>query len=129
MTYWRGNVGALRALGRVRGPKRGMTRIERDYGEALELRRQIKEIAWFGFEAIKLRLADNTFYEPDFFLMLASGELQCHEVKSRWGKNGDRGAGWEEDARVKIKVAAELYPFRFFGVSKLQSGAWELEEF
>ena len=36
--------------------------------------------------------------------MLASdGVIECHEVKGFW----------TDDARVKIKIAAELYPFRF----------------
>jgi hypothetical protein len=104
------------ALGRL--PVGKMNKTEAAYGDHLELRRRAGEVAWFKFEAVKLRLADLTFYTPDFLVMLTSGELEAHEVKGHW----------EDDARVKIKVAASLFPFRFIGVRKVRS-AWEFEVF
>ena len=74
------------------------------------------------FEGIKLRLADNTFYTPDFAVMSADGVMECHEVKGFW----------QDDARAKIKVAADLYPFRFVAIkakAKKDGGGWALEEF
>jgi hypothetical protein len=79
-------------------------------------------VAWFKFEGIKLRLADNTFYTPDFAVMLANGELELHEVKGFW----------QDDARVKIKIAADLYPMRFIAVRaklKKEGGGWVVENF
>jgi hypothetical protein len=79
-------------------------------------------VEWYKFEGLKLRLADNTFYTPDFVVMAADGVLECHEVKGHW----------QDDARVKIKVAASLYPFRFFAVKKQtrkNGGGWDVEEF
>ncbi|WGR90646.1 DUF1064 domain-containing protein (plasmid) [Bradyrhizobium sp. ISRA432] len=79
-------------------------------------------IAWSKFEAVKLRLADNTFYTPDFAVMLLDGTMEMHEVKGFW----------EDDARVKIKVAASLYPFRFKALKPIaakRGGGWEVEEF
>jgi hypothetical protein len=35
---------------------------------------------------------------------------------------------WQDDARVKIKVAASIYPFKFIAVKKAKGG-WEREEF
>jgi hypothetical protein len=94
------------ALGRL---KRGeMNSTERDYGALLELRRVAGEVVWYRFEGLKLRLANATFYTPDFAVMLSTGELQCHEVKGHW----------QDDARVKIKVAAEMYPIRFIAVKR-----------
>lgn len=104
------------ALGRL--PIGSMNKTEAAYSDHLELRRRAGEIAWFKFEGVKLRLADLTFYTPDFFVMLTNGELEAHEVKGHW----------EDDARVKIKVAASLFPFRFIGVRKLR-GAWDFEVF
>lgn len=89
------------ALGRLKQGEMNAT--EREYAAFLELRRQAGEIAWFKFEGIKLRLADSTFYTPDFAVMDADNVIECHEVKGHW----------QDDARVKIKVAASLYPFRF----------------
>lgn len=95
-----------------------MNRTESAYAEHLELRRRAGEVGWFAFEAMKLRLADKTFYTPDFAVMLSDGTIEQHEVKGFW----------EDDARVKIKVAAALFPFRFIGVQKQKSG-WKFEEF
>ena len=54
--------------------------------------------------------------------MLAHGQMECHEVKGHW----------LDDARCKIKVAAEMYPFRFLAVQvlpKKQGGGWKVEVF
>lgn len=92
------------------------------YCQHLELRKRAGEIVWYRFEGIKLRLADNTFYTPDFAVMLATGEMELHEVKGFW----------TDDARVKTKVAADQYPFRIIGVTvkpKKAGGGWNIEEF
>ena len=37
-----------------------------------------------------------------------------------------------DDARVKIKVAADMYPFKFLAIKKRAKklgGGWEIEEF
>ncbi|EGX16832.1 gp8 domain protein [Escherichia coli STEC_S1191] len=52
-----------------------MNKTESAYCQHLEQRKRAGEIAWYRFEGIKLRLADNTFYTPDFAVMLATGEM------------------------------------------------------
>ena len=37
-------------------------------------------LLWYRFEGVKLRLADNTFYTPDFAVMSAAGTMEMHEV-------------------------------------------------
>lgn len=108
------------ALGRLKVGQRNKT--EAAYESTLKERHVAGEILWFKFEGMKLRLTDNTFYTPDFAVMLADGTLECHEVKGQW----------MDDARVKIKVAAELYPFRFVAVRprpKKDGGGWKIETF
>ena len=95
-----------------------MNKTEAAYADELEMRRMAGEVAWYKFEAIKLRLAGKTFYTPDFVVVLADGEMQFHEVKGFW----------RDDARVKIKVAAEQFPFAFLAIQKLKDG-WETEDF
>ena len=49
--------------------------------------------------------------------MTSEGLIECHEVKGFW----------HDDARAKIKIAADLYPFRFLAVmaqSKKAGGGW-----
>lgn len=94
------------ALGRLKTGQMNAT--ERAYADELELLQRAGEVAWYRFEGVKLRLADNTFYTPDFAVMLSNGEMQMHEVKGHW----------LDDARVKIKVAAEMYPFQFFALKR-----------
>lgn len=104
------------ALGRL--PAGTMNKTEASYASQLELRRQVGEVQWYLFEGIKLRLANNTFYSPDFVVMTAAGFIECHEVKGFW----------TDDARVKIKVAAGAFPFKFIAIKKSKQG-WEQEEF
>lgn len=99
---------ATLALGRLKTG--AMNKTEAEYSLLLESRKATKEILWYRFEGLKLRLADATFYTPDFAVMLACGQLEMHEVKGYWA----------DDARVKIKVAAEMYPFRFVAVRKVR---------
>lgn len=108
------------ALGRLKAGTMNAT--ERAYADRLEQQKRDGFVAWYRFEGVKLRLADNTFYTPDFAVMLANDEMQIHEVKGFW----------TDDARVKIKVAAEMYPFRFYAVkaqSKKAGGGWVTESF
>jgi hypothetical protein len=110
----------LQALGRKKQGE--MNKTEQSYADFLEKRRQAGEIEWFRFEGLKLRLADKTFYEPDFFVMLANGELEAHEVK---------GGYIFEDAKIKLKIAASTYPFRFYIVkprAKRDGGGFSIEE-
>lgn len=104
------NGGSVRrfARGRIR-PKPGqMNKRERAYEIHLEAERKAGRVLWFLFEGIKLRLAEKTFYTPDFVVMTADGLIEFHEVKGFW----------EDDARVKIKCAAESFPFRFLAITK-----------
>jgi len=96
-----------------------MNGTERAYSQVLEAMKRAGEIEWWAFDAIKLRLAENTFYTPDFFVMRADGELEVHEVKGT-----SRGKPFvEDDAAVKIKVAASLFPMNFKMVWKVK-GDW-----
>lgn len=113
----------LQALGRLKVG--AMNKTEMAYSNRLELLLRAGEIAWYRFEGLKLRLADNTFFTPDFAVMRADGLIECHEVK------GAR-AIFQEDAKVKVKVAAEAYPFRFivaFSVMHRGQRSWELDVF
>ena len=108
------------ALGRLKTGQ--MNKTEEAYAHDLENKKFVGEILWYKFEGLKLRLADNTFYTPDFAVMNAKNELECHEVKGFW----------QDDARAKIKIAADMYPFRFVAVkvrAKKNGGGWEEEEF
>jgi len=108
------------ALGRLKPG--ALNRTEARYAAHLVALQAAGEILWHRFEGLKLRLADATFYTPDFAVLAADGVLECHEVKGFWN----------DDARVKIKVAAGLYPFRFLAVTARAArdgGGWAREDF
>ena len=111
---------AMYALGRLKTGS--MNKTEAAYDAHLAELQHAGQIKWRKFEGLKLRLADSTFYTPDFAVMAADGVIECHEVKGFW----------QDDARAKIKVAADLYPFRFIAVkarTKKAGGGWDVEVF
>ena len=108
------------ALGRRRPG--AMNKTEARYAQHLEALKATGRVLWYRFEGMKLRLADNTFYTPDFAVLAASGVLELHEVKGHW----------QDDARAKIKIAADQYPMRFLAVQERKAkdgGGWSEEDF
>jgi hypothetical protein len=95
--------------------KRGMNKLEASYATYLEGQRLLGIINYWLWEAIKLRLADRTWYTPDFAVVTASGGLEFHETKGFM----------RDDANVKLKVAAEQFPWKFVLV-KRAGGAWAM---
>ena len=111
-----------RPLARAPHRKGRMNGLETDYAAVLAGRRACGEIAGFWFEALQMNLAPGLrcSYTPDFLVQRADGVLECHEVKGHW----------EDDARVKIKVAAEKFPFVFVAVTRPSRGrGWQYERF
>jgi hypothetical protein len=96
-----------------------MNKTEAAYAEHLTNEERAGRVIWWKFEAIKLRLADATFFTPDFMVLPSDGLLEVVEVKGFW----------RDDARVKIKVAASLFPFRFIAVTRTKGGSWRRESF
>ena len=109
----------MRRIARGRRKPGEMNKLESEYNDRLALLLHNGEIDWFKYEGIKLRLAPATFLTPDFFVMLANGEMEVHEVKGFM----------EGDALVKLKVAAEMYPFRFYLCKKpRKADPWSIVE-
>lgn len=107
------------ALGRLKASE--MNGTEKSFCAYLENLKIAGEILWYRFDAINLRLASGCFYKPDFFVLNSDGELIVYETKGFW----------TDDAKVKIKVAADNYPFRFivvFKQTKREGGGWRFEE-
>ncbi|WP_250528823.1 hypothetical protein [Caballeronia sp. ATUFL_F1_KS4A] len=112
----------LYALGRLPDGKENAT--EKRYAEHLEQRRRAGEIEWYCFEGIKLKLAPKTYLTVDYVVLPASGLLEMHDVK------GAR-AIFSDDAKVKMKVAASLFPLVFkvaYPRKTRDGGGWDIEE-
>lgn len=112
------SVKRWQALGRL--PKGTMNKTEAAWSQVLDSKKQTGEISWFKFHPMRIRLADNTFYEVDFLVMTNTGQLEIHEVKG--GYTSDKG-------QLKIKLCAEVMPiFRMLKVSKIKT-EWKIEDY
>lgn len=105
------------ALGRMKAGK--MNGTEKKYAALLDQRKLSGEVLEYWFDAVNLRLGDNCHYRPDFLVLLASNELELHEVK---------GSYCTDDGLVKIKVAANMFPFKFV-MKQMIKGKWIDREF
>lgn len=97
---------------------RGMNKAELAYSQQLDA----LGLTW-RYEPLKLRLADLTYYSPDFMVIGKEGLIQFHEVKAQW--KGAKTFHSEDDAKVKIKVAAEQFPWFFFRIVWKSPEGWQ----
>jgi len=96
-----------------------MTQLEARYAATLEYLKRNGVLMDYRFEALKFRLAKRTWYTPDFLLIYPS-RYEVHETKGFW----------EDDARVKFKACADLYPwFHFVAITERKKGEWVYEHY
>ena len=99
-------------------PYRFASKLEARYAAHLDALKAAGEIVDWDYEPARLRIADGSRYTPDFMVVTADG-IAFHETKGHW----------REASRVRIKAAAERYPwFGFIGVQQ-RAGEWCYEEF
>ena len=101
-----------------------MNKTERAYSEYLEHKRIVGEILWWSFEGIKFKLAKDLHFSPDFSVMLPDGTIEIREVKGSL-------SFIQDDAKAKIKMAAQTFPFRFVlvaPIAKKHGGGWQIKE-
>jgi len=110
----------LYAKGRMKSGQ--MNRTEKAYAAFLEGEKHAGRITAYWFEALKLKIAEGAcFYTPDFLVLRPDGTLELHEVKGSLRI-------FQEDAKVKAKVCADMYPFPVKVVwprKKKDGGGWE----
>jgi hypothetical protein len=110
------------ALGRL--PKDQMNKTERAYSALLDEEKRRGEVIDWKFHPMRVRLADNTFYEVDFLVLHADMRLAIHETK---------GGFVTSHGQMKIKLCAEVLPFfRMVKATKLPAklgGGWKREDY
>lgn len=87
---------------------------ERSYAQHLDLRKYIKEIQCYRYEALVFRLAPNTYLHPDFLVTMPDGRMEIHEVK------GHKREKWW----ARFKIAKEMFPWFTWRVVKIEKGQW-----
>ncbi len=80
--------------------------------------------AWW-FEGLTLKLAADCRLTMDFLVQLPDGTLELHDVKQRWSN----GKGTTEDAAVKMRVAADKFPFRVLSMTLEKDKTWTVKEY
>ncbi len=101
----------------------GCNKLEQAYAGRLVTMEAAGAVAAWWYEPMRIRIGcsaegRDSFYTPDFMVQLPDETLELHEVKGRW----------MEAARVRIRAAAMVYPFTFFGVTRDRDG-WKFERF
>ena len=121
------------ARGRVRPrPVPGqLNNTEAAYAEHLAWQKSMGAIEQYFHHDIKFKLAPGCWYETDFIVQDLQGFFEIHEVKGTTAKRNkhkqkiDDKPLIEDDAHVKVKVAARLYDlFPHFLVYRASSGEW-----
>lgn len=106
-----------------------MNKTEAAYAQELDRMKLEGKIIDYRFEEVRLKLAPNLHLTIDFYVVNADGEIEFHEVKAC---RSDGKYLIEDDARVKIKVAADKYwEYRFYLCGKLPikaGGGWKIEQ-
>ncbi len=111
---------------------------EEEFAWLLEQRKRTGEIVDYVFEGLTFRLADRTTYTPDF-LIVHSDYFELVDVKARGIARLVRAkmrkeykkqwSSKRDDAAVKIKVAAALFPWmRWAYYFREADGGWIREE-
>lgn len=101
----------------------GMNNTEREWAMGLEDARRNGMIRSWRYEAVTLTLAPDCRYTPDFMVVETDGSIRFDETKGFW----------RDDAKVKIRLAARLFPeFRFTARRKRpkkEGGGWAHEDY
>lgn len=98
--------------------RRGANKMETAYRQRLEALRTQGDVLAYFFERLTLKLADDCRYTPDFFVVTPSG-MELHEVKGP--------KAWE-DSIIKLKVAADAWPWFTFRIARCIKGEWQVRE-
>lgn len=117
-------VAGLAGRAPVRQPDGQMNKTEAAYAARLALRKQVREIADYWYEPITLKLAHDCRLTMDFLVQLMDGTLELHDTKARWSNR----ATAREDALIKMRVAARLFPFRMVQAVWERDKTWTLIE-
>lgn len=93
-----------------------MNKTERRYFEYLKAEEAAGRVQKIWFESIKVKIADGAcWYTPDFLVMRPDGTLEFHEVKAC-------PRMFMDDAKVKVKATATIYPFKMIVVYPERNG-------
>jgi hypothetical protein len=102
-----------------------MNKAEAAWAHVLEAQKRSGEIVDYWFESCTVKLGPDCRYTADFLVMCADGTLELHEVKGgKRDKAGKVTPYIEGDALVKLKAAADKFPFPLRLVYRYRNDPW-----
>lgn len=90
-----------------------MNKTEKIHAQKLEAMRRNGTVQEWHYEGLTLKLGDDCRYTPDFLVIYIDGYMELHETKGFM----------RDDALVKLRTAARIYPFRIV-LYTLKKGVW-----
>jgi len=98
-----------------------MNKIESRCAQYLDLMKKMGDLKEWFFEKVTLKIGPDCRLTVDFMLVMTSGEIKFWEVKHI--RRGTMHS--EDDSKVKMRVAAGMFPWRFYWVVPMANGSWE----
>lgn len=92
-----------------------MNKAEAAYAAHLEEEKSAGRVLWWGYETFKFRLADSSYFTPDFAVLHADLSIEVVEYKGFL----------REAARVRFKAAAEMFSFFRWRMVTRKAGEWK----
>lgn len=93
------------------------SQLEAHYAQYLTWREQAGEVTRWYYEPFSLNIAEGCRFTPDFLVILPDGTQRIDETKGYM----------REAARVRLRVAARLYPhWNFYLVTRTKEGLWQM---
>lgn len=111
----------------VRHQPGAMNKTEAAYSLVLQVKKAAGDVLEFWFEGLTLKLGPDCRYTPDFVVQRADGSLELHEVKAGIVESDKVKPLWKDDSAVKVRTAADKFPFRFlvvFQAPDAHGGDW-----
>lgn len=93
-------------------------KLERDYAAYLTSLKNAGEIWDWMYHPWRMRLAEGTYYTPDFMVVIPGGLIELHETKGFF----------REAARVRLNVAADKFKHIGFKLIKRDKHGWDVKE-
>jgi hypothetical protein len=97
------------------------SKAEQLYAWRLDDLKRSGAITWWGYEAMKFRLADpidgqrGAWYTPDFIVVLENRVVECHEVKGHL----------REAARLRFLMASQTYHWHVWRMIRRDGASWK----
>lgn len=101
-----------------------MNKTEVAFAQHLDLLQRVGTIKRWWFEAIRIRVGHDCWWNPDFLVENPDGTLVLYDTKGTRVRGGRRKMHAEDDALVKGRAIADKFPIPVYFTWKEKNGEW-----